>query len=196
MNKEELKKKFEEVKNNIVANSKDAHFAKKLLVEYNTLAGQIAHEPTIVHVPIKDIEKEYNGDTFSMSICKDGTAVYHIYGGLTVVARANNVNLVGTISEYIDASKREMNKDEVEMLELDMSAFAYIMSLPMFAFGDMEFKYKLATMIVEYLNTTHEKAMDAELKDETIEDTEKNIEFENAMKAIEDIKDTLNESKS
>lgn len=196
MKKEELKKKFAEVKNKIVANSKDAHFANKLIVEYNTLAGQILHEPTIVHVPIKDITKEYNGDTFSMSICKDGTAVYHIYGGLTVVARANNVNLVGTISEYIDASKREMNKDEEEMLELDMSAFAYIMSLPMFAFGDIEFKYKLAAMIVEYLNTTYEKTMEAELKDDTIEDTEKNIEFENAMKALDEIQDALTKSES
>lgn len=192
-NKNALKKRFNEVKNNLLANSKDAHWAKNAIDELVSLKGQLDHEPTIVYLPVQDIEKQLKGDTYEINIMKDGTAVYHTYGGYTVVAKPNLTSLVGTIEEYIDSKDyvKTLSDEDIENLNLSMSAFSYIMSLPTFAFSDLAFTYDIAGSIVAFLREKSEALLNEELHASTEEDEEKNRLFRDATEAIMELQDDI-----
>ena len=193
MDKNTLKERLEEVKNNLITNSKDAHWAKNAIDELLSLKGQLEHEPTLVYLPVKDVENKLDGGTFEMSIMKDGTAVYHTYGGLTVVAKPNLTSLAGTIAEYVGSQEyvATLNEEEKELFDLDLSAFGYIMSLPMFAFSSKEFTYSIASNIVEFLRKSADELLNEELREETAEDNEMNERFKDASLALEEMKEVV-----
>ena len=193
MDKNVLKERLEEVKNNLITNSKDAHWAKNAIDELLSLKGQLEHEPTLVYLPVKDVENKLEGGTFEMSIMKDGTAVYHTYGGLTVVAKPNLTSLAGTIAEYVGSQEyvATLNEEEKELFDLDLSAFGYIMSLPMFAFSNKEFTYSIASNIVEFLRKSADELLNEELHEETSEDIEMNERFKDASLALEEMKEEV-----
>lgn len=193
MDKNVLKERLDEVKNNLITNSKDAHWAKNAIDELLSLKGQLEHEPTLVYLPVKDVENKLEGGTFEMSIMKDGTAVYHTYGGLTVVAKPNLTSLAGTIAEYVGSQEyvATLNEEEKELFDLDLSAFGYIMSLPMFAFSNKEFTYSIASNIVEFLRKSADELLNEELHEETSEDIEMNERFKDASLALEEMKEEV-----
>lgn len=193
MDKNVLKERLDEVKNNLITNSKDAHWAKNAIDELLSLKGQLEHEPTLVYLPVKDVENKLEGGTFEMSIMKDGTAVYHTYGGLTVVAKPNLTSLAGTIAEYVGSQEyvATLNEEEKELFDLDLSAFGYIMSLPMFAFSNKEFTYSIASNIVEFLRKSADELLNEELHEETSEDVEMNERFKDASLALEEMKEEV-----
>lgn len=194
--KKVLKERFNEVKNQILANSKDSHWAKNAIDELVSLKGQLDHEPTIVYLPTKDVEKQFKGETYEMSIMKDGTAVYHTYGGYTVVAKPNLTSLAGTIEEYVNSQDYvlELNDEEKENLQLSLSAFSYIMSLPTFAFSDLGFTYDIAGNIVSFLKEKSEILLNEELKGETEDDILANEQFRAASEAIQEIQKDITKS--
>lgn len=194
--KKVLKERFDEVKNQLLANSKDAHWAKNAIDELVSLKGQLDHEPTIVYLPTKDVEKQFKGETYEMSIMKDGTAVYHTYGGYTVVAKPNLTSLAGTIEEYVNSQDYvlELNEEEKENLQLSLSAFSYIMSLPTFAFSDLGFTYDIAGNIVSFLREKSEVLLNEELKGETKEDILANEQFRTAFEAVQEIQNDIAKS--
>ena len=194
--KKVLKERFNEVKKQILANSKDSHWAKNAIDELVSLKGQLDHEPTIVYLPTKDVEKQFNGETYEMSIMKDGTAVYHTYGGYTVVAKPNLTSLAGTIEEYVNSKDYVLTLSEEEKanLQLSLSAFSYIMSLPTFAFSDLAFTYDIAGSIVSFLREKSETLLNDELKDETREDIEANELFREATVALQEIQEDINKT--
>ena len=191
--KKVLKERFNEVKKQILANSKDSHWANNAIDELVSLKGQLDHEPTIVYLPTKDVEKQFKGETYEMSMMKDGTAVYHTYGGYTVVAKPNLTSLAGTIEEYVNSQDYvlTLSEEEKENLQLSLSAFSYIMSLPTFAFSDLAFTYDIAGSIVSFLREKSETLLNEELKDETREDIEANEQFREASIALQEIQEDI-----
>lgn len=188
MDKETLKKNLDDVKKKIKANSKDAHFADTLIDELLSLKGQLSLEPTLVHIPLDDVEKTLKGDTFEMSLTKRGEAVYHVYGGYTIIADGFRMrSLANTIADYVNNQEMVVTLDEKEReaYELDMSATAYVLNIPMLAFSDPNLKFDLATQIVAWIRKTYEEALEQPLQEET---REQDVEFEDATKAIEEIK--------
>lgn len=195
MEKELLKSKLNELKTKIKTNSKDAHFAETLLDELLSIKGQIDVEPTLAHVPLSDVDRELDGETFTMAVLKNGDAVYHVRGGYTLIADGSRMfALAQTIKDYVDSKDLlgELSDEEREMYELDMSASTYILNLPMYAFTDQEFKYDLATMCIKWLRESYDKALEEPLQEE---DKELDDSFEDAAIALEDIKDGLKKTK-
>lgn len=193
MDKKELNKKLNDVKKKIKANSKDAHFAEVLIDEALSLKGQLGIEPTIVHIPTEDVVKTLKGDTFEMSVTKHGDAIYHVYGGYTLIADGQRMrSLANTIADYIINQDlvKDLDDKEKELYDLDLSATAYVLNIPMIAFSDADLKYDLASKIVTWLRETYEKAMEQPLQEET---REQDVAFENAAKAIEDVKKSVKE---
>lgn len=193
MDKKELNKKLNDVKKKIKANSKDVHFAEALIDEALSLKGQLGIEPTIVHIPTEDVVKTLKGDTFEMSVTKHGDAIYHVYGGYTLIADGQRMrSLANTIADYIINQDlvKDLDDKEKEMYYLDLSATAYVLNIPMIAFSDADLKYDLASKIVTWLRETYEKAMEQPLQEET---REQDVAFESAAKAIEDVKKSVKE---
>lgn len=189
MDKEILKKKLDEAKKKIKANSKDAHFADALVDELLSLKGQLGIEPTLVHIPVDDVVKTLKGETFEMSLTKHGDAIYHVYGGYTIVADGNRMrSLANAIADYVVNQELvdKLDEKEREAYDLDLSASAYVLNIPMLAFSDPNLKYDLATRMVSWLRESYETALAQPLQEET---REQDAAFEDAAKAIENLKE-------
>ena len=195
MDKETLKKRLDEVKAKIKVNSKDAHFADMLVDELLSLKGQLGIEPTLVHIPTADVVKSLKGDTFEMSLTKQGDAVYHVYGGYTIVADGARMrSLANTIADYIVNQEfvKDLDEKEREIYDLDLSATAYVLNIPMLAFSDQDLKFDLAAKIVQWLRETYEKALSEPLQEET---PQADAVFEDAAKALDDLKKETKKTK-
>lgn len=195
MDKETLKTKLDEVKAKIKVNSKDAHFADMLVEELLSLKGQLGIEPTLVHIPTADIVSSLKGKTFEMSVTKHGDAIYHVYGGYTIVADgARMKSLAHAIADYVvnDDLAKNLDDSEREMYELDMSATAHVLNIPMMAFADRDLKFELASKIINWMRSKYDEALEQPLQDET---PEQNATFEAATKALEEVKADVKKSK-
>lgn len=187
MDKEQLKERLNDVKKKIKANSKDAHFAETLIDELLSLKGQLGIEPTLVHIPLNDVVKTLKGKTFEMSLTKHGDAIYHVYGGYTIIADGNRMPaLAQTIGSYVTHQElvNELDEKEQELYVLDLSATTHVLNIPMLAFGDQDLKYDLATIMIKWLRESYAKALGMPLQEET---REQDVAFEKAAVALDEI---------
>lgn len=193
MDKNILKEKLEDVKAKIKANSKDAHYADSLISSLLSLKGQIEHEPTIAYVPLKDVVDQLDDDTYKMVVTKSGVAVFHVYGGYTVIADPRMVSLNHAIRYYIEKNKTkdELTAEEAVDAELDLSAARFLLSAPMYAFADDGLRYSIATDIIKWINSTADELMNQPLQDE---DAEADAKFEDGAKAASLMSDMLQDS--
>lgn len=193
MDNNELKNKLEEVKNQIIVNSKDAHWAKNAISELLSIKGQLDHEPTIVYLPVKNIDSTMKADTFEIHQMKDGTAVYHVYGGYTVVVDPRMIALNEAIISHKNAADNidSMTDEERENFALSLAAFGYVMCCPMFAFTDAAFTFDIAGSIVGFLKDKTDAMLNSPLREETREDIEANNAFKDSALAFEEFKEEV-----
>lgn len=196
MDKKDLKKDLADIKAKIKANSTDAHFADTLIAELLSIKGQIDHEPTIVHIPLSDVDDKLEGETFAIYSLKSGDVAYHLKGGYTLIASNRFFSLNDALRGYVANQHiidTELNAEDKELYEKDLWASTYLLNLPTIAFSDLEFKYKIVNRIIEYLDELQKKLLvDAELQDET---PNADKAFKDATLALEDIKsDIANEN--
>lgn len=189
-NKKELREKLTELKKQIKANAKDAHWAENALREYESLVGQLKHEPIVLDCG-KEVD-EWAGETFRITKTTTGV-LFHTYGGYSVFCTPNIKSLYETLCDYVD------NKDEYaklegeakEIHELSLSALAYCVNLPSFVCSDEAFLYDTAGHIVKYLREMSEQLLDAPLREETEEDLKANEEFREATLATKELVDEI-----
>jgi hypothetical protein len=172
------------------ANSKDAHFADALISDLLSLKGQLEHQPTLVHIAEDDVASRFDGAHFEMCVTNDGTAVYRTRGGYTIVADYGLTSLNRTIRNFISLSKNEvkLSDEEMEAVLLDLDANAHVLNIPMLAFSDINFKFELAKMVINFLRETYDEAMNTPLQDET---PEENKVFKDGITAIHNTVDEL-----
>lgn len=191
-NKKELKEKLAELKKQIKVNSKDAHWAENALREYESLVGQLKHEPIVLDCG-KEVD-EWAGETFRITKTTTGV-LYHTYGGYSVFCTPNIKSLYETLCGYVD------NKDEYaklegeakENIELCLSALSYCISLPSFVCGDANFLFDTAGHVITYLREMSDKLLNAELKEETAEDLELNAAYRDAELGMRNLVDQISE---
>ena len=189
-NKDELSKSLKEVKAQIKANSKDAHFAETLVDKLLAIKSEMSVEPIELNVG-KRIDG-WKGETFEI-VKTDRGCLYHEYGGYSIfVTFDNNTALYRTLCDYVDNRRTYETLDEEEKAryELTLQAVAYCLSVPKFCFTDAEFTFDLASMVVKFLREQYEKYIDEPLQDETVKEDK---EFEQAVKAVENIKEIVKE---
>ena len=184
VDKVELKKKIDEIKAQIKANSKDAHFADTLTNEVLSLKGQLDVEPLELNVG-KRID-DFSGNAFEI-VKTDRGIMYHEFGGYTIFTTPTNEALYGMLADYVDNKDeyKKLDGEEKEIFDLNLSAIAYCLTVPKFAFSNVDFTYDIAEKVIQFLNNSFEEAMNADLQEETIEQDE---QFKEATLALEDIK--------
>lgn len=190
MNKTELKKKLEDVKSKLKTNSKDVHFADALIDELLSIKGQIDHEPTLAYLPLSEVEAQLKGDTFEMSAMKDGTMVFHTFGGYTLIASPRLASLNETLRQYVFGQEllKNLNEEELDIYELNLAATTQVLTAPSYAFCDEDLKFGIAKMLIEWIRKTYETQMSKPL---ATEDLGSQAKWEDAMAAVDDISDTL-----
>ena len=187
IDKVELKKKIDEIKAQIKANSKDAHFADTLTNELLSLKGQLDVEPLELNVG-KRID-DFSGNAFEI-VKTDRGIMYHEFGGYTIFTTPANEALYVMLADYVDNKDeyKKLDGEEKEIFDLNLSVIAHCLTVPKYAFVDVDFTYDISEKIINFLKSSFEKAMNADLQEETIAEDE---QFKQATLALEDIKEQI-----
>lgn len=192
--KEEIRKKIDEVKNLIKANSKNAHHAEKLIDELLSLDREKRHESTLVHIPMDNVSKTFKGDTFELCYTKQGEAVYRTFGGYTIICSSMFNALNATIENAIDylngEIQEELTDEQKQLIEDDITATTWMLNLPLHACSDLEFKYDLTSKFIEFISKLNEKINKEEPQEETYEE---DAQFKDAMIGMENAREIIGE---
>lgn len=187
MKRETIERKLKECKEQLKANSKDAHFASNLIDRMLSYKGQLGVEPIELDCG-KKID-EWSGETFRLTKTDKGI-LYHQFGGYSIFVTPNNKALYETLCDYID-HKEEYEKLEGELKEqfdLQLSAITYCLSVPLYVFSDSKFTFKIAIDVIDFLKSTFNSLMNEPLKEETpLEDAE----FKEATLGLEALKEEI-----
>lgn len=133
----------------------------------------------------------FEGETFFIAEHEFG-AVYHVYNSMEIKVGSSQTALFETLVDFVRHQDvySKLEGEEKEHFDLNLSAIVYILSCPLYAFASAEFTYDVAAVIVKQLRLIYEKAMGAELQEET---TEEDKRFEAAARAIETLKEAVEE---
>ena len=188
--KKELRDEMRNLINQIKTNSKDAHFADKLLADLLSVKGQLMIEPTELDCGTKVDEVEY--DTYRVTLTNRG-ALYHEKGGYSIFVTPSYISLYETLADLVTNKEKyaSLEGEEKDNYETALSAMAYCITLPKFVFSDADFTYKIATSVVEFIKNEYDRLMNEELKEETVEEDR---QWKETVDAIEVIKDVLVEN--
>ena len=138
--------------------------------------------------------KVFKGNTFEMVKTNKGI-LYHVYGGYNIFVTPNNTALYETLEDLIENQEvyEKLTGEEKEAFELNISAIGYILDTPLFAFSNAEFTFELASKIISYLQQVYENSLNQPLQEETVAE---DLEFKDAVLAMEDIQSALKEEKT
>lgn len=128
----------------------------------------------------------FEGETFYIAEHEFG-ALYHVYNSMEIVVSMSQTSLYETLIDLVRNKDvyEKLEGEEKNNFELSLSAMIYILNCPLYSFSSIEFTFSVAETIIKQLRLIYEKAMSAELQEETKEEDKL---FENAAKAIDMLK--------
>jgi hypothetical protein len=191
MDKKILKERLADVKKQLRTNAKDVHFFDKLMDEALSLKGQMGVEP--IALDCGKEEDEWAGKTFRITLTDKGV-LYHEYGGYSVFVTPNNNALYDVLSDLV-VNKEEYAKLEGEKkdnFEALLTIIAYNLSIPRISFMDKDFPQEIAIRTMQFLQKMYEDLMEEPLQDET---PNADAEFKEATLAVEELKESMEETK-
>lgn len=136
----------------------------------------------------------FEGETFFIAEHEFG-AVYHVYNSMEIKVSSTQTALFETLVDFVRHKDvyAKLEGEEKEHFDLNLSAIIYILSCPLYAFASAEFTYDVAAVIIKQLRLIYEKAMEAELQEETPDEDK---QFEKATKALDELKKEAVEEES
>lgn len=185
MEKKELKKKLDALKENLISNSKDAVFAKKLIADMLSIKGQIDIEQTEVFVSAKDVIGRRNFGSFEIVKCKT-CMIYHTFGGLTTMVSVRLVNLHEHLSYLYECmeNKDSLDETQVKCFTAILNATSMVMMAPLFAATSDKWLTSIANSVIDILKDLETASENAELQEET---PKENLEFVHGLEIVNDI---------
>lgn len=186
MDKKILKERLDDLVKQIKVNSKDAHFADKLIGDLLSVKGQMGVEPIALDCG-KEVD-EWKGETFRITLTDKGV-LYHEYGGYSVFVTPNNIALYDVLADLVENKDEyaELDGEKKENFESLLTIIAYNVSLPRIAFLDKDFPQEIVLKTIEFLRKMYDDLMNKELQEET---PKEDAEFREATLALEDLKES------
>lgn len=189
MDKKILKERLDDLVKQIKINSKDAHFADKLIGDLLSVKGQMGVEPTELDCGKK--VDEFLGENYRITLTDKGV-LYHEYGGYNIFVTPSVKSLYTTLADIV-TNKDEYAKaegEEKERLELTLSAVGYCLAVPRISFTDADFMFDIAGEVIDFIKKKYDALMKEPLQEET---PVENAEFKDATIALEKLKETAKE---
>ena len=94
MQTKEIKAKISGIKSQIVENSTVKNKARRLIADLLAAKGELDNEPTLVHLPMRDVLGEVKGDTFTIYKTEQGM-VYEMTNGFMLFIPKNGFTEIG-----------------------------------------------------------------------------------------------------
>lgn len=188
VNKQPKTKEVKDIIKLIKANSKDVHYAEKLIKEL-----QAVTEPTLLHLPTSEVLDKIEGETFTLYSTAQGI-LYHQVNGFDILLpyNASTGNIIARLKWLID-NKEEINNASEDEKKYYLASMLDVASTFQFIVGlwipDKKMEDFRINTVVAYM-----EILDNILKESTSElqqqDPEKDGEFKDVALAIEEVKKT------
>lgn len=195
MEKSEKKKPIAEriadLKKQIVATT-DKHLVAKHLDQLLSLQKQADKEPVELIVPTSEVIKKIDMDTCALTKTMRGF-LWETKGGLSIFISMRAMSAyqhMSTLFEILDGTYDEENGYDKDAQQGLVQGSAWILNLPLFAFGADILFSDVACAIRDIVLVKGQEYIDnAESRPETDEDERKNIEAENVAQGIQTLID-------
>ena len=203
MENKELKKKLQEAKAQIIAQSKDAHYTKQLISKILSYKGQLGIEPASVFVPA-DIESEIKQSAYHIfrtnsyvMVDKEGKDI-NMLGQIVFKVRGLAIVIDPILNAYyfpfntlLDAHDHfeELDEDMKKNYQILLDHTIIMCQAITLVFSDTKLLEEVLNPIIKYLNNQMEKAEDVDNlpNDNPIA----NKEFKESTLATEELKSQL-----
>lgn len=185
--KSTIDEQIKDLKSQIVANSKDAEWTKKMLAKLTSLQRGALVEPVELIVPQKEVQ-----ETIDMGSCKVSKTIrgylLEAKGGMFTFVDNRMASVCAMLNTLFELNKTTETEEDKEMFDSFSSAVLYVFQGLIFSSLKDEMLFGVATDILKRFNAYCQENVDnAKLHEETAEDIEKNIAFENMGQAMQNI---------
>lgn len=170
---------------------KDAVFADHLIDDLLSLKGQLSIEPTLVHIPLVNVIKEYDFEHFK--IIKTLNGIVFKMTGYEQIIRPTCRTLYGQLDYLLGLKDRydTLTLEEKDIYDTLFQATATILMNPAICFTDDDYWIDIVTFITKRQNELFEKLLSTPLQPE---DAERDDKFMEEVKDLEDFKESVTKS--
>lgn len=194
MQTNEIKAKIGGIKSQIVENSTVKNKARRLIADLLAAKGELDNEPTLVHLPMREVLGEVKGDTFTIYKTEQGM-VYEMTNGFMLFIPKNGFTsgLYEMLEWLVDAKDTIANeeKDIKDFYENTMTdlALSFSMLFGMWIGSEKAIKFRYE-MVERYVTLVGELIDGGELQPA---DYEAEAEYEKTEKATEMLREMAKE---
>ena len=196
MQTKEIKAKIGGIKSQIVENSTVKNKARRLIADLLAAKGELDSEPTIVHLPMREVLGEVKGDTFTIYKTEQGM-VYEMTNGFMLHIPKNGFTggLYEMLEWLVDAKDTISNeeKDVQDLYNVTMTdlSLSFAMLFGMWAGNEKAIKFRY-DMIDRYVTLVGELFDELDLP---LADYASEAEYEKTEKAVEMLREMAKEER-
>ena len=197
-----LQKKLLEKTKQLVAISKDAHFAESLIEDILNLKAQMCVEATELYVREKDVIEVLDFDSVCFKICTTGL-LFHAKSGYTTWIEPRCRALFGEIVEMLKAKKeilalseeerKKFDAEELDMREQFFNAWVHTLEMPVAASVSPKILFDTATAFLKSFREETDRMLKQPLHEENVQDLIDNSNVQQAEVLLDGIAEQMKE---
>ena len=186
MQKKEIKAKIGGIKSQIVENSTVKNKARRLIADLLAAKGELDNEPTLVHLPMREVLGEVKGDTFTIYKTEQGMVYEMTNGFMLHIPKNGFTGGLYEMLEWIVDAKDTIDKEEKDIKDFYENtmtdlALSFSMLFGMWIGSEKAIKFRY-DMVERYVTLVGELIDGGELHPA---DYEAEAEYEKTEKAVE-----------
>ena len=197
-----LQKKLLEKTKQLVAISKDAHFAESLIEDILSLKAQMCIEATELYVREKDVIEVLDFDSVCFKVCTTGI-LFHAKSGYTTWIEPRCRALFGEIVEMLKAKKENLalseeerknfDAEELDMREQFFNAWVHTLEMPVAASVSPKILFETATAFLKSFREETDRMLKQPLHEENVQDLIDNSNVQQAEVLLDGIAEQMKE---
>ena len=186
----------------LVAISKDPHFAESLIEDILNLKAQMCVEATELYVREKDVIEVLDFDSVCFKVCTTGI-LFHAKSGYTTWIEPRCRALFGEIVEMLKAKKeilalteeerKNFDAEELDMREQFFNAWVHTLEMPVAASVSPKILFETATAFLKSFREETDRMLKQPLHEENVQDLIDNANAQQAEELLDGIAEQMKE---
>ena len=190
----EIKAKISGIKSQIVENSTVKNKARRLIADLLAAKGELDNEPTLVHLPMREVLGEVKGDTFTIYKTEQGMVYEMTNGFMLHIPKNGFTGGLYEMLEWLVDAKDTIDKEEKDIKDFYENtmtdlALSFSMLFGMWIGSEKAIKFRY-DMVERYVTLVGELIDGGELQ---TADYEAEAEYEKTEKATEMLREMAKE---
>ena len=197
-----LQKKLLEKTKQLVAISKDPHFAESLIEDILSIKAQMCVEATELYVREKDVVEVLDFDSVCFKICTTGI-LFHAKSGYTTWIEPRCRSLFGEIVEMLKSKKeilalseeerKNFDAEELNMREQFFNAWVHTMEMPVAASISPKILFDTASAFLKSFREETDRMLNQPLNEENAQDLIDNANAQQAEEILDGLAEQMKE---